>query len=118
VRYEALLGKLSTGMALTRLTWDCSELQETLMAAAQGNAHLSDEERRVLEQKYQSVQRALAQLMMKTEVLEKSYQPAVDALLREYTATQEQAIRLGLAAPTLTTPPMPFRGAGPAGYGR
>jgi len=118
VRYEALLGKLSTGMALTRLTWDCSELQETLMAASQGNAHLSDEERRVLEQKYQSVQRALAQLMAKTEVLEKSYQPAVDALLREYTATQEQAMRLGLTAPTLTTPPMPFRGAGPAGYGR
>src|SRR5256885_13822823 len=36
-RRESLLGKLSTSMALTRLTWDCHELQDQLTAATEGN---------------------------------------------------------------------------------
>jgi hypothetical protein len=102
VRYETLLGKLATGMALSRLVWDCHQLQEDLTAAAEGNAHLSDEERRLLEKRFESLQRNLAQVMAKTDVVEKHLQPAVDELLREYTRTQDAAGRAGLGAPTST----------------
>jgi len=84
-RYESLLGKLSTGMALTRLTWDCHELQDQLAAATEGNAHLSEEERRILEKRSEALQLTLLQVMEKAEVQENHLAPAVDALLREYT---------------------------------
>ena len=111
-----MLGRLSTATALTKLTWECSELGEQLNAATDGNAHLSDEERRLLENRYTTLRRNLAEVMQKIEVVDKHLQPAIDALLREYAAVQEVATKAGLAAPTLTVPRMPFRRQGPLGY--
>jgi hypothetical protein len=115
-RRENLLGKLSTSMAITRLTWDCHQIQDELAAATENNQHLTDEQRRILEKRYESMQRSLLQVMQKTEVLEKHLQPAIDELLKQYTATQDVATKAGLRAPTVTSPQMPYRRQSPSGY--
>jgi hypothetical protein len=117
-RRENLLGKLSTSMAITRLTWDCHTIQDELAAATENNQHLTDEQRRILEKRYESMQRSLLQVMQKTEVLEKHLQPALDELLREYTNTQDAAMKAGLRASTQRAPVMPYKQQAPAGYGQ
>jgi hypothetical protein len=116
VRYESLLGKLSTGLAITQLTWQCQELQEQLTAATDANTHLTDEEKRLLEKRYEALRRDLAAVMQKKEVLEKHLQPAIDALLSEYSAVQDVATRAGLRAPTLRAPQMPYKRQQPSGF--
>jgi hypothetical protein len=116
VRYESLLGKLSTGLAVTQLTWQCQELQEQLTAATEANTHLTDEEKRLLEKRYDGLRRDLAAVMQKKDVLEKHLQPAIDALLSEYAAVQEVATKAGLRAPSVSTPQMPYRRQQPSGY--
>jgi hypothetical protein len=116
VRYESLLGKLSTGLAVTQLTWQCQELQEQLTAATDANTHLTDEEKRLLEKRYEALRRDLAAVVHKKEVLESHLQPAIDALLREYNAVQDVATRAGLRAPRVSTPHMPYRRQMPSGY--
>jgi hypothetical protein len=117
-RRENLLGKLSTSMAITRLTWDCHQIQDELAAATENNQHLTDEQRRILEKRYESMQRSLVSVMQKADVLHKYMQPAVDALLREYTNTQDAAMKAGLRAPTQRAPVMPYKQQAPAGYGQ
>jgi hypothetical protein len=116
VRYESLIGKLETGLAVTQLTWECQDLQEQLSAATEANAQLTDEQKKMLQRRYDSLQRDLAAVMQKKEVLERHLQPAVDALLAEYTAMQSVATRAGVNAPTLTVPTMPYQRQQPAGY--
>jgi hypothetical protein len=118
VRFESLVHKLTTGVALTQLTWECAELQEQLAAATEANQHLTDEQRRLLEKRLDGLQRDLAQVVAKKEVLERHYHPALDALLNEYTAVQDSATRVGLRAPSPVAPPMPYRRQQPAGYGQ
>ena len=57
-------------------------------------------------------------MIAKKEVLERHLQPALEALLTEYTAVQDSATRAGLRAPVQGTPVMPYRTQSPAGYGR
>ena len=118
VRYASMLDKLSTGLAVVRLQWECSEIQEQLAGAIDANAHLTDEQRRLLEARLQALQRNLQQVLAKKTTVEQHLQPALDALLQEYVGVQDTATKAGLTAPTVTTPAMPFRGAAPAGYGR
>jgi hypothetical protein len=118
VRSESMIQKLSTGLAITQLTWECAQLQEDLTASTEANAHLTDEEKRLLEKRYESIRRDLAAVMQKKEVLEKHLQPAIDALLSEYTAVQSTATRAGITAPAVVAPQMRYRTQQPAGYGR
>jgi primosomal protein N'' len=113
-----MIQKLSTGLAITQLTWECAQLQEDLTASTEANAHLTDEEKRLLEKRYESIRRDLAAVMQKKEVLEKHLQPAIDALLSEYTAVQSTATRAGITAPAVVAPQMRYRTQQPAGYGR
>jgi hypothetical protein len=117
-RQDILMGKLSTGMALTRLTWDCHQIAEELAAAADGNANLTDEQRRLLEKKQETLQRNLMHTIQKIEITEKHLQPAVDELLREYTNVQNEAARAGIVAPMRTNTPQRYRTQQPMGNGR
>jgi hypothetical protein len=116
LRSESMIGKLSTGLAITTLTWECTDLQAQLTAATDANSHLTDEERRLLERRYQSLRQDLAAVMAKKDATEKHLQPAIDALLSEYTAVQSVATKAGLRAPTVTSPPMPYQQQAPSGY--
>jgi hypothetical protein len=118
VRYDSLVQKVTTGLAITRLTWECHDLQDQLAASTEANQELTDEQRRLLEKRLEGLQRDLQQVIAKKEVLERHLQPALDALLTEYTAVQDSATRAGLRAPAQGTPVMPYRTQAPAGYGR
>lgn len=117
VRADSLLQKVTTGLALTRLTWECHELQEQLAVSIEANHELTDEQRRLLEKRLDGLQRDLSQVTAKKEVLERHLQPALDALLREHALVQEQATQLGMRAPSPVPAPAPFRRQQPAGYG-
>ena len=118
MRFDSLVQKLTTGLAITRLTWECHDLHDQLAASTEANQELTDEQRRLLEKRLEGLQRDLSQVIAKKEVLERHLQPALDALLTEYTAVQDSATRAGLRAPAQGTPVMPYRTQSPAGYGR
>jgi hypothetical protein len=112
------LQKLTTGLAITRLTWECQDLQEQLAASTDANQHLTDEQRRLVEKRLEGLQRDLQQVVSKKDVIEKHLQPALDALLHEYAAIQETAARAGLQAPSQVAPRMIYRTQQPSGYGQ
>lgn len=116
VRYEALSGKLAGGTAIVRLTWECQELQDMLAAAADGTQNLTDETRRLLENRKKQLDIQLQQTIAKITVVEKHLQPALQELFTEYEAVQSMATQAGLRAPAVTLPPMPFRRQVPGGY--
>jgi len=116
VRFTSMLQKLTTGLSVVHLTWECQELQEQLAGAVEANQDLTDEARRLLEKRIAALQRDLTQVLQKKEVLEQHLQPAVDALLHEYSAVQETASRAGFTAPARLTPAMPYRQQQPSGY--
>ena len=118
VRFDSLVQKLTTGLAITRLTWECHDVHDQLAASTEANQELTDEQRRLLEKRLEGLQRDLHQVIAKKEVLERHLQPALDALLTEYAAVQDSATRAGLRAPAQGTPVMPYRTQSPAGYGR
>src|SRR5713101_5609949 len=118
VRYNSLFAKLSTGLAMTRLTWECGDLQDQLAVSTEANQQLTDEQRRLLEKRLEALERDLRQVIAKKEVVERHLQPALDALLNEYTAVQQAATRAGFSAPARVTPPMPYRTQQPSGYGQ
>ena len=37
VRFDSLVQKLTTGLAITRLTWECHDLQDQLAASTEAN---------------------------------------------------------------------------------
>lgn len=117
-RYETHVGQMSTASALAKLTWECGEIEEQLTAAIEGNAHLSDAERALLEKRYQALRRNLAQFMAQVDVIEKYDRPAVDALMRDYTAVQEAATQFGLRAPAVQITPSRYQRQLPMGYSR
>jgi hypothetical protein len=118
VRFESLVHQLTTGVAITQLTWECAALQAQRAAATEAHQHLTDEQRRLLEKRLDGLQRDLAQMVAKKEVLERHYHPALDALLHEYAAVQQAATQVGLRAPSPVAPPMPYRRQQPSGYGQ
>ena len=118
VRAESVLQKLATGLSMTRLTWEVHELHGELAAAEGVNAHLTDAQRHLLQQRLEALQRELDQVAQKKAMVERHLQPALEAVLREYSAVQQEAARVGLRAPALTPAPMPYRGQTPAGYGQ
>lgn len=116
VRYEALSGKLAGGTAIVRLTWECQELQDMLAAAADGTQNLTDEARRLLENRKKQLDVQLQQTLAKINVVEKHLQPALQELFTEYEAVQSMATQAGLRTPSVRIPPMPFRRQYPGGY--
>jgi hypothetical protein len=118
VRYESLLGKLTTGLSLTALSWDCHELSQQLASATEANSELTDGQRTLLEKRLEGLQRDFLAVMQRTEVVERHLQPALDALLSEYAGVTQAAAQAGLRAPTRVTPAMPFRSQMPGGYGQ
>jgi hypothetical protein len=100
------------------LTWECQELQEQLAGSVEANQELTDEQKRLLEKRLEALQRDLQQVTAKKEVLERHLQPALDALLHEYSAVQDTATRAGLTAPARLAPVVPYRTQQPAGYGQ
>ncbi len=118
VRYESMVAKLTTGLAVTRLTWECGELQEQLAGAAEGNSQLTDEQRRILDKRIEAVGRELNSVLKKAEVVGQHLQPALTALLQEYQAVQHVATQAGLRAPSPQPRQTPYRGQLPAGYGQ
>jgi hypothetical protein len=116
VRYESLTQKLTTSLAITRLTWECTELQEHLAASIEANHELTDEARRMLEKRLEGLQRDLHQVMARKEVVERHLQPAIEALLHEYAAVQAVATQAGLRAPSRGRSLVPQSPQLPAGY--
>jgi regulator of replication initiation timing len=117
-RYETLLGKLSTGLAVTQLTWECDDLKSQLAGSIESNQELTDEQRRLLERRLEALERDLKQVIAKKDIVEKHLQPALDALLQEYQAVQSVATQAGFRAPAKVGPVMPYRTQGPGGYGQ
>lgn len=116
VRYQALLQKVATGLAITRLTWECDELQETLTAAVDANIQMKPEEQRHLEKQLEDLRRDLQRVIAKKEVLEKHVQPAFTSVMEEAAAIQAYTSQVGMrAAPTTDPPPMPYRRQSPMG---
>jgi hypothetical protein len=118
VRRESLIGRLATGTAITQLTWECHQLQDELIAAAEGNQHLTDEARRLYEKRVTTLKRSLEQVKEKVDIQERYYQPAVQALMTEYANVQALATGIGLRAGASAPAPMPFGTQNPIGYGR
>jgi hypothetical protein len=118
VRRESLIGRLATGTAITQLTWECHQLQDELIAAAEGNQHLTDEARRLYEKRVVALKRSLEQVKEKVDIQERYYQPAVQALVKEHANIQALATKIGLETGASTLPPMPFGTQAPIGYGR
>lgn len=118
VRAESLLNKLATGLGMIRLTWEVHELHGELDAAESVNVQLTDEQRHLLQQRLAALQRELDQVTQKKATIEQHLQPALEALLSEYSAVQQEAARVGLRAPSTTPPRTPYRGQGPTGYGQ
>jgi hypothetical protein len=118
VRYEAHMGQLTTAQAVARLTWQCAELENELAAAADGNVKLSDAERKAIEKQNEALRRNLAQFFAKMDVLNKYEEPAVDALMRDYTAVQDAAAAAGLRAPAIQISAPRYRGQQPSGYSK
>lgn len=118
VRYDAMAGKLTTGLAITRLTWECAQLQEELAVAVAGNGQLKDEERRILEARIETVGRELQAVTQKAEVIQRHLQPAMEELLSQYQAVQQVATRAGLKAASRAPQAMPFQRQAPIGYGQ
>jgi len=116
LRYETSIGKLTTGLAATRLRWECDELQETLQAAADGNSHLTDAQREAISRRIEAVQRELTNVLGKATVIQQHLQPALTELLQQYAAVQEMATKAGVRAPSVKPPATPFRGQQPMGY--
>jgi hypothetical protein len=116
-RYEALLGKLTTQQAIVRLTWDCHELEERLRSSVDGNQHLTDEARRLLESQVKVMQQNLLHMSQKAEAAAK-LDPVFDELLRTYTAMQAMATQAGIHTPALSTSQGPYRRQTPIGYAR
>ena len=96
-RFDSLVQKLTTGLAITRLTWECHDLHDQLAASTEANQELTDEQRRLLEKRLEGLQRDLSQVIAKKEVLERHLHPALEALLTEYTAVQRQCHACGTA---------------------
>jgi hypothetical protein len=117
-RYEAGVGQLGTAAAIAKLTWECHEIQNQLAAAIQGNVHLSDEERRTLEQSHTSLQHELAQVREKAEVRDRYLQPAMENLLREAEAVKAMAVQAGLGAPSRKPLVAPYGRQNTIGYGQ
>ena len=80
----------------------------------EANQELTDEQRRLLEKRLEALQRDLSQVIAKKEVLERHLQPALDALLTEYTAMQDSATPAA-CEPRPGIPVMPYRTQAPAG---
>jgi DNA repair exonuclease SbcCD ATPase subunit len=118
VRMESLLQKLATGLSLTHLTWEVHELHGTLAAAEGVNTQLTDEQRRLIQQRLEALQRELEQVTQKKATIEQHLQPAIEALLHEYSAVQQEAARVGIRAPSMRPKRTPYRGQGPMGYGQ
>jgi hypothetical protein len=116
-RSESYLAKLSTGVAITQLTWECHELQEALDEATEANSHVTDEQRRLLQLRLASLQRDLKHVMEKKEAAEKHLQPAVEALLADYTRVLNHAADTGLSAPSVQPPRARYGTQSPSGYG-
>jgi hypothetical protein len=118
VRQESYIQKLASGLALTRLTWEVRELHDQLAAAGTVNAQLTDEQRRLLEQRLATLHHELTRLTQEKETTERHVLPVLDALLQEHAAVQHETTRVGLQAPASPAPPpTPFRGQIPAGFG-
>jgi hypothetical protein len=115
-RYAHHRGQLSTAAALSQLTWRCQELEATMAASLASNPNVSDEERRAASQLNEQLRRELAHLMQKVDVRDKYQAPAIDNLLREYTALQETATRYGIGAPAITITPSRYGPQLPMGY--
>lgn len=114
-RYENHVQKLATNLSVTRLTWECGELQDQLAGSIEGNQHLSAEERLLLERRLTALDRELKAVIAKKDVIEQHMQPALDALLREYTQVQAVATEAGLSAPRPAAAAMPFGTQAPSG---
>ena len=89
-----------------------------MAGAIDANQELTDEQRRLLERRLVALQRDLQHVMAKKEVVERHLQPAVEALLQEYTAVQDSATRAGLRAPARVPSATPYRTQQPSGYGQ
>src|SRR5207247_2532322 len=57
VRFTTMLQKLTTGLAVVHLTWECQELHEQLAASVEANQQLTDEQRRLIEKRLEALQR-------------------------------------------------------------
>ena len=117
-RYETHLGQLTTAQAVARLTWQCAELENELAASADGNAEMSAAKREMIAKKNEALRRNLAQFMAKLDAAQKYEEPAVDALLRDYTAVQEAATAAGIRAPAIHVQPSRYRHQLPSGYSK
>ncbi len=116
-RYEAAVGRLSTQMALTHLTWECGDLEEKLAAAADGNPRLSDEERKAMEHAFQALRRKLAITVAQVDAGEK-YGAALDKVLEEYARVEATASRLALEAPSVQIAPSRYGTQLPMGFSK
>lgn len=117
-RYEALIGKLSTGLALTRLTWDCHDLEEQIQTAIDNNQELTAEEYAQIQRRVATLRSQLARFHEKTVAIEK-LQPTLELLFEQYAAQQGQAVQSVLTAPPAQVVPLsPYGRQTPLGYTR
>ena len=90
--------------------------------SGQGQGRLGDRAQEEAEawgqQRLEALQRELDQVAQKKATIERHLQPALDALLSEYSAVQQEAARVGLRAPSTTPHRTPYRGQVPTGYGQ
>ena len=118
VRHESLLQQLASGLAITRLTWEVQELHAKLASAETVNAQLTEEERRLIQQRLAALQQELNRVAQEKETAERHLLPVINALLSEYAAVQSEAAQVGFdAPPARMTPPTPFNGQLNAGFG-
>jgi hypothetical protein len=119
VRYDALVANLSTAAAFAQVTSDCNDLQNQIVAAADGNQHLSEPELAAIKKKLERLRMGLAQLEGTIGAAEK-HSTALDKVFVEYAKTEQMVSRLGVSAPAIQiqVPPARFNTQQPMGYGR
>jgi hypothetical protein len=119
VRYDALVGSLSTAAAFAQVTSDCHDLQNQIQAAADGNQHLSEPELAAIKKKLERLRMGLAQMEGTIGAAEK-HSAALDKVFVEYAKTEQMVSRLGVSAPAIQiqVPPARFTTQQPLGYAR
>lgn len=118
VAYSAYVGQLSTASAISQLTSDCNELEAKLYQGMNSSQSLGEAERKTIEQQLQALRLALAGLMAQADVMQKYYDPAVNALMASYQTMMDRATATGISAPAITVPGQPYRTQSNFGYTR
>ncbi len=101
--YEAYRDKLASNLALVKLNWKVSELQDRLDEGMLTNTELGEAERQVIVQRQERLRREMRRLVREKELAEKHVLPVMQSVMRDHESQQRAAARRGMRSPADTS---------------